>query len=368
MINVTSLSFDKEVEDSVLGVIRSGNIAQGPKVREFEEKFAQLSNTKHAVALNNGTTSLIASLQVLGIGLGDEVITSPFTFIATINAILSTGATAILADINLEDFNIDVESIKSLITPRTKAIMPVHLYGQMANMIEIEKIAIEHNLFIVEDSAQSHGASIEGRMAGSFGLGSFSFYATKNLTTGEGGIITTNDDSIAEELRILRNQGMRSKYEYVMQGNNYRMTDLQAALVIPQLNKYETVIQKRSFNASYLNNALSDCDSLVTPSQLPGRKHVWHQFTIALEENLNRQTFVENMAGQGINVGIYYPALVCDYQLYSNHPLVKQGNMSNARSLAKRVVSLPIHEKLTESELLEIAKATKYSEENSNEN
>jgi len=361
MISVTSLSFDRRVEKSVLDVIRSGNIAQGKKVEEFENLFCLISGTKHAVAVNNGTTSLIASLQVLNLGKGDEVITSPFTFIATLNAILSTGATAVMADIKQEDFNLDPMSVESLVTSRTRAIIPVHLYGQMADMIEIEKIALKNNLHIIEDSAQSHGASISGRPAGSFGLGSFSFYATKNLTTGEGGVITTNDGDLADALRILRNQGMRNKYEYVMEGNNYRLTDLQAALVIPQLKSYDSVVQKRKKNAATLSEKLQDIELITLPKELDNRSHVWHQYTILLDHNVRRDEFVKSMAANDVGVGVYYPSLVSDYELYRNHDRVVSNDVNVARDIASRVVSLPVHTKLKKKDFIQIANATRAS-------
>lgn len=357
MISVTSLKFDSEVEESVLEVLRSGNIAQGPKVRQFEELFAEIAGTKHAVAVNNGTTSLIASMQILDLGPGDEVITSPFTFIATLNAILSTGATAVMADIRSEDFNIDPSAIENLITPQTKAIVPIHLYGQVADMNAIMALAKKHDLRVIEDSAQSHGATIDGKPAGSFDLASFSFYATKNLTTGEGGIITTNSDEDAEKLQILRNQGMRAKYEYVMAGNNYRLTDLQAALVIPQLKTYSDVVSQRKRNASRLSEILHGAPGITVPSELPGRSHVWHQYTILLPDGKNRDEFVAHMHGEGVVAGVYYPKLVCDYDLYRNHARVVAGAVENARDIATRVVSLPVHDKLSESEVDTVANA-----------
>lgn len=357
MINVTALKFDPEVEESVLSVIRSGNVAQGPKVKEFEELFAEIAGTKHAVAVNNGTTSLIAAMQILNLGPGDEVITSPFTFIATLNAILSTGATAVMADIRAEDFNIDPNSIEQLITANTKALVPVHLYGQVAEMNAIMALAEKHNLRVIEDSAQSHGASINGKPAGSFDLASFSFYATKNLTTGEGGIVTTNSDKEAEKLRVLRNQGMRAKYEYVMAGNNYRLTDLQAALVIPQIKNYASVVAKRKQNAAQLSEILAVADQLTLPVELPGRSHVWHQYTIMLPAGSNREEFVHNMQREEVGVGIYYPQLVCDYDLYRHHNRVSATSVEQARDVADRVVSLPVHDKLSASDIEQVGNA-----------
>lgn len=270
MIPITTVRLGPEVEESVLRVIRSGSIAQGPVVAEFESRFAALVGAKHAVAVNNGTTALVAAIQSLQLQPGDEVITSPFTFIATLNAILEAGATVRFGDIRTEDFGLDPESVRSQITDRTRVIMPVHLYGQSADIGALAQIAAEHDLALVEDAAQAHGATFEGRGVGTFGIGCFSFYATKNLTTGEGGVVTTNDDEVAERLRIMRNQGMRARYEYVMAGHNYRLTDLQAAVVLPQLDAYDSLLAARRANASGLIERLSDVPGLILPAQLPG--------------------------------------------------------------------------------------------------
>ena len=231
VIPITVVRLGDEVEDLVLGVLRSGMIAQGPLVQRLEDEFAAMIGVEHVVAVNNGTTALIAALNVLDLQPGDEVVTSPFTFVATLNAIIEAGATARFADIGDGDFNMAPEATEAAITDRTKVLMPVHLYGQCADMDRLAPLADRNGLVVVEDAAQAHGAAIGDRVAGSWGIGCFSLYATKNLTTGEGGLISTGDASLADRLRVLRNQGMRQRYVYEMAGNNYRMTDLQAALV-----------------------------------------------------------------------------------------------------------------------------------------
>lgn len=356
MIPITAVSFGPEEEQRVLAVIRSGMIAQGPVVAEFEQRFAEIAGTKHAIAVNNGTTSLIAALQVLDLQPGDEVITSPFTFVATLNAILEAGATAVFADVREEDFNIDPDRVAELITDRTRAIMPVHLYGQMADMDPIVELAEKHGLAIIEDSAQSHGASYKGRPAGSYGLGSFSFYATKNLTTGEGGMITTNSDELADKLRVLRNQGMRARYQYEMAGNNYRLTDLQAALVIPQLDRYEQTVAQRQQNAAKLNAGLLDVPGLFVPEQLDGRRHVWHQYTVRLSDEaaLTRDELVASLGERGIGCGIYYPKVVFDYDAYRAHDLVRISDVPVAERVAAQSVSLPVHVHLSDDDIATI--------------
>lgn len=353
MIPITVVEFGEDEEREVLEVLRSGNVAQGPKVKEFEDRFAKLIGVEHAVAVNNGTTSLVASLQVLDLEPGDEVLTSPFTFVATLNAILEAGATATFADISLDDFNVTAESLESALTERTRTVMPVHLYGQIADMDGISALATSRGLSIVEDAAQAHGSRQNGKAAGTFGLGSFSFYATKNLTTGEGGMITTNDSVLADRLRVLRNQGMRARYQYEVAGHNYRMTDLQAALGIPQLARYDQIVEARQSNAAYLADGLSDVAGVIVPRALEGRSHVWHQFTIRVTEDaaVSRDEFVARLGELGIGAGIYYPKLVFDYDTYRSRPDVIIDEYPNAATVVRQVVSLPVHPKLSRDDL-----------------
>ena len=358
-IPISTVQLGPDVADRVLDVIRSGVIAQGPVVAEFETAFARLCEVDHAIAVNNGTTALVASLQVLDLEPGDEVVTSPFTFAATLNAILEAGATVRFADIREEDFNVDPASIAERITDRTRVVMPVHLYGQAADMSPIAELASARELFIVEDAAQAHGARYGDTPVGGHGLGCFSFYATKNLTTGEGGMITTNDSALAERLRILRNQGMRARYEYVMAGHNYRLTDIQAALVLPQLAAYDQQLEARRRNARGLIDRLGGIDGLVLPSELPGRSHVWHQFTVLLPAGVDRDLFVAALAARGVGAGIYYPRLVHDYDVYRSHPNVRIEQTPVAAAVAARCVSLPVHPAVSEADLDVIAAAVR---------
>lgn len=359
MIPISTVVFGPDVEERVLQVVRSGIVAQGPVVAEFEQTFAELLGVRHAVAVNNGTTALVAAIQALDLQPGDEVITTPFTFIATLNAILEAGATVRFGDIRAEDFCLDPESVRAQITDRTRVIMPVHLYGQSADMAPLVRLAQEHGLSIVEDAAQAHGATYQGTAVGNFGIGCFSFYATKNLTTGEGGIITTNDDAIAEKLRIMRNQGMRARYEYVMAGHNYRMTDLQAALVLPALATYDDQLAKRRAHAAGLTERLSGIDGLVLPSQLDGRGHVWHQYTVILPVGTDRQAFVDDLAASGVGSGMYYPKPVYDYDTYRDRPDVIRSATPIADDIAARCVSLPVHQHLKDGDLDTIAEAVR---------
>lgn len=348
MIPISSVRLDAEVERLVIEVIRSGMIAQGPMVERFEREFAELIGVRHAIAVNNGTTALVAALQALDLKPGDEVVTSPFTFVATLNAILEAGATARFADIREDDFNVDPDAVEAAVGERTAALIPVHLYGQCADMPRIAATAARHDLALVEDAAQAHGATIGGKSAGTFGVGCFSFYGTKNLTTGEGGIITTGDDAIADKLRVMRNQGMRRRYEYEMAGHNYRLTDLQAALAIPQLAHYADNVARRRANAAALNAGLADVAGLRVPRPLEGNEHVWHQYTVLLTDAspVSREEFMTQLTELGIGNGIYYPRLVFDYDCYRAHPQVVIEPMPVAASVVERCVSLPVHQYL----------------------
>lgn len=356
MIPITRVQFGPEEERLVLEVLRSGSIAQGPKVKELEDEFGAMFGLGNVVAVNNGTTALVAALQVLDLEPGDEVVTSPFTFVATLNAILEAGATAVFADIREDDFNIDPASAADRVTDRTRVLMPVHLYGQTADMDPLLELAGDRGLALVEDSAQAHGASYRGRYAGSFGIGCFSLYATKNLTTGEGGFITTSDDGVADRLRVLRNQGMRARYMYEVAGHNYRLTDLQAAVGIPQLQRYAATVEARRRNAERLTEGLDGVPGVIVPRQLEGREHVWHQFTLRItaEARVGRDEFVERLAEHGVGSGVYYPRLVTDYDVYRQHPRVVPSEVPVAERIAREAVSIPVHHHLDEAEVAHI--------------
>lgn len=358
MIPITTVRFGTDEEELVLEVLRSGQLAQGAYVERFEREFAELHEVKHAVAVNNGTTALVVAMEALGIGLGDEVITSPFTFVATLNAILEAGATARFADIG-EDFNVSPEGLAGLVGKKTKALAPVHLYGYMADMNPIVELASRSGLKIIEDAAQAVAAQYHGARAGSFGVGCFSLYATKNLNTGEGGVVTTNDDAIADRLRLLRNQGMRQRYQYEVAGHNYRLTNLAAAVGLPQLAKIEETTRIRQRNAALLRSGLEGISGLVLPPEpAPGRTHVYHQFTVRItsEARHSRDEVIDLLTARGIGCGVYYPKVVYDYDCYRNDPRVIQDSVPNAFALAREVLSLPVHPYLSSEDLSEIVR------------
>lgn len=347
---------EEEIEN-VVEVLKSGMIAQGPKVAEFEEKFAQWVGAKYGIATNSGTAALHVALLACGIGPGDEVITTPFTFIASGNAIVYTGATPIFADIDLETYDIDPDTIEDLITDKTKAILPVQLYGQSADMDKIREIAKKHDLLVIEDAAQAHGAMFNDEKVGSMGdMACFSFYPTKNMTTSEGGMITTNDKELAEKARIFRAHGSSIKYQHDAIGYNFRSSDIAAAIGLAQLKKIDEFNEKRIANAAYLNEGLKDVDGVVTPASPENRKHVYHQYTIRVTKG-DRDEWVDILTEKGIGTGIHYPI-----PLY-NQPIYKElgftGSSPNAELAADTVISLPVHPSLTEEDLDLVIEAVK---------
>ena len=342
---------DEEVEE-VTKVLRSGFIAQGPKVAEFEEKFADYIGTEHAIATSSGTTALHLSLLAGGIGPGDEVITTPFTFAATGNSILYVGAKPVFVDINKETYNIDHKMVKNAVTDKTKAVMPVHLYGQPADMDPINNIADDHGLLVIEDAAQAHGADYNGKKAGSLGdMGCFSFYPTKNMTTSEGGIITTDNDEMAEKARILRAHGESERYTHVVLGYNFRMTDIAAAIGIAQLKKLETFNEKRIENSNYLTKRIDKIKGIKTPFVSDNVKHVFHQYTIRVEKT-KRDELMEFLRSNNIGTGIHYPKPIYQQKLYQE--LGFTASCPEAEIASYEVLSIPVHPSLGRNDLEEI--------------
>jgi perosamine synthetase len=353
-ISISEVRMGEAEERLVLEVLRSGHLVQGPMVERLEAAFAERCSVRHAIAVSSGTTALVAALEALGIGDGDEVITTPFTFVATLNAILEVGATARFADIDPDDFTLSPGELMRRMTDRTRAVIPVHLYGQPAAMDEIPSTVARHGALLVEDGAQAHGASFGGRTVGSFGVGCFSFYATKNVAAGEGGIITTDDADIADKLRVLRNQGMRGPYEYEVVGHNYRLTDIQAAVALPQLEHLDDLNARRVQNATRLSAGMSDVDGLVLPTVKPNRTHVFHQYTVRVtaEAALDRDQLAAGLKARGIATGVYYPRVVYDAESYRGHPRVGADEpMPVAEQTAREVLSLPVHPSLSDTDL-----------------
>jgi dTDP-4-amino-4,6-dideoxygalactose transaminase len=356
MIRMSEPTFGPEVEELVLSVLRSGQIAQGPMVARFEQLCADMSGSTYAVAVSNGTVALEAALEALGIGPGDEVITSPLTFAATVNAVVRTGAVVRFADVGA-DYTLDPDAAGSLVTERTTALLPVHLYGLPVDMPALMAVADRHGLAVIEDAAQAHGAAVAGRPVGGFGIGCFSFYATKNVTSGEGGVITTSDEGLVHKLRLLRNQGMVERYRYEVVGRNLRLTDLQAAVAIPQLERLAGLNKARDTNARHLTDLLESADGLSVPIVPHGRTHVWHQYTVLLPPDLDRDRAVLRLREHGVEAGVYYPRLAWDYPVYRQHPGIVTDPTPRAEAIVRRCISLPVHPRLSEDKIELVAAA-----------
>jgi perosamine synthetase len=352
MINIAKPQIGRDEKEAVMEVLKSGIIAQGPRVKAFEEAFAQLCGVKHAIATTSGTTALHTALLAHKIGAGDEVITSAFTFIASANSILFTGARPVFVDIEANTFNLDPNQIEAAITPRTRAIMPVHLFGLACNMDAIMEIAARHNLVVIEDACQSHGAAFNGRKTGSFGTGAFSFYPTKNMTSGEGGMLTTNDDAIAESCQVIRNHGMRRRYYHDELGYNYRMSDLHAAIGLVQVGKLNKFNQQRQQNASFLNANLK---GVKTPFVPEGYEHVYHQYTIRVAAD-RRDALIEFLKEREVGSMVYYPVPIHKQSFYIEE-LGYDVSLPETEKAAAEVISLPIHPALTTANLQTIVAA-----------
>lgn len=361
MINIAAPEIGEEEIRAVNEVLESGMLAQGPRVAQLEENFAKYCGVKHAIAVNSGTAAIHAALHALGVHEGDEVITVPFSFIATINPILMVGANPVLVDIDPDTFCMDPSKVERAITPKTKAIIPVHLYGQAANYDEIAKIAKKHGLKIIEDACQAIGADYKNKKAGSLGdLGCFSLYATKNIMSGEGGMVTTDNDDYALAVRQFRQHGMSGPYVYEGLGYNYRITDLQAAIANEQLKKVEKFTQARQNTAAAFTKALNNVKGLVLPVLAPERTHVYHQFTVRLtsEFPMSRDEFVSFLRERGVGAGVYYPKslhLIPHIAKFG----YKEGDFPESEKASNEVVSLPVHPQVSDEDASHIINVIK---------
>jgi perosamine synthetase len=345
MIPIARPDFGPEETAAVAEVLASGMVAQGRRVAELEQDWAEFVGVKHAIAMSNGTVSLMSIFAGIGLEPGDEVITVSHTFAATANAILFTGATPVFVDIEPDTYLIDAKTIEAAITPRTRAICPVHLFGLVADMDMISAIADRHGLVVVEDACQAHGALFRGRPAGSFGHGAFSLYATKNMTTAEGGFVTTNDDKLADWLRLYRNQGMRARYQFEMLGYNFRMTDIAAAIGLAQFDKLERNTARRRVIAARYDEGLAGL-----PVRLPitpdGRTHVFHQYTVHVGPA--RDAVLEELRANGIGADVYYPLPVHRQEYIMERGLHAELPVTDAA--AANTIALPMFPGLTEAE------------------
>ncbi|EKD28086.1 MAG: hypothetical protein ACD_79C00436G0002 [uncultured bacterium] len=355
MIPISKPIIESEEIEAVNAVLVSGMLAQGPLVRQFEEEFANYCNVKYAVALNSGTAAIHAGLYALGLKEGDEVITSPFTFVASANPVLMLGGKVIFADISEDDFNIDPKEIEKKISTKTRCILPIDLYGQIYKSGEVKMIADTHGLSILEDACQAVGAEQNGKKAGVCAdIGAFSLYSTKNIMCGEGGVLITNNEEYSELAKRFRHHGQseQTRYEYLDVGYNYRMMDLQAAIAIAQLKKVDIFNEKRRLHARQLSHGLEGIRGLILPSIAEGNKHVFHQYTIRITDEFrtDRGQFINYLKEKGIGCGIYYPKPL------HMHPHFKkmgynEGDFPIAEKMSTQVLSLPVHPSLTEEEI-----------------
>jgi perosamine synthetase len=350
MIPIARPTMGEEEKQLVWSALESGALAQGARVHELEERFAEFIGVPHAVATSSGTTALHLALLGYGVGAGDEVITVPFTFIASATSILYTGARPVFVDVRPDDFCMDPALIEAAISPRTKAIMPVSLYGQPADMPAITAIAERHGLAVVEDAAQSHGAAIGERKSGTWGAGVFSFYPTKNMTTGEGGMITTADDELAGRVRLMREHGMKVRYHHDVLGYNFRMSDIHASIGLAQLPKLPAYNARRRQIAARYD---AELQGVITPAVRAGVTHVYHQYTIRVNR---RDEFVEQLRERGVGSGVYYPIPV-DRQ----KPLVALGygdqRFPVTELLTEQVLSIPVHPALSDEDVTTVIAA-----------
>lgn len=346
-----------EEREAVDRVLRSGMIAQGPEVATFESEFADhFAGGRPTVAVNSGTSGQHLGLLAAGVGPGDEVIVPSFTFAATGNSVALTGATPVFADIEPEFFTLDPASVRAAITPRTKGIMPVHLYGHPYLVDEIEAIASEHGLAIYEDAAQAHGASWNGRNVGTLGdFAMFSLYPTKNMTSGEGGMVTCASEEIARKVRLLRNQGMERQYENEVVGFNARMTDIHAAIGRVQLTKVDGWTAQRKANASVLNAGLAALTGIHTPRVAEGAVHVYHQYTIRVDAAERNRIQTALKEEHGVGSGVYYP--IPNHRLPSLAPFAPGLELPETERAAAEVLSLPVHPSLSTGDLERIVGA-----------
>ncbi len=353
---------DPEVGDSeregVLDVLDDGQLADGPVVREFEDEFASFCSADHAVATTNGTTALHAAFEALGIGEGDTVVTTPFSFVASANAIRHAGAEPVFADVKPDTLTLDPDSVADAVARRddVAAILAVHLYGTPAEMRQLQDIAADHALALVEDAAQAHGAEYRGERVGTLGdVACFSFYPTKNMMSGEGGMVTTEHDGVAERVRQFCDHGRTSGYEHERVGHNFRMTSLCAAIGRAQLAKLPEYNRARRENAAYLAERLADT-SVEVVHEPDHVRSVYHQFTVTSDD---RDALRDHLAERGVDTGIYYPVPIHEQEAYAD----VEADLPVAERAAERVLSLPVHPNLSPKDLDAIADAVASFEE-----
>ncbi len=357
LIRINQPIIGKEEIDAATEVLKSGILTEksgmGPRVLEFEKDFARYVGAKHAVAMSSGTASLHAALLISGVKQGDEVIVPSFTFHSTAEVVLLAGAEPIFADIDPDTYTMTTDTVESVMTRNTKVIMPVHLYGLPVDLDPLKKLARERGVTLIEDAAQAHGAEYDGAKIGSIGdLTCFSFYAGKNMTTGEGGMVTTNDDDYSEKLRMVRTHGEQRPYWPTTIGNNYRMSELLAAIGLVQLRKLPSFLERRRKNAEFLGEKLGVLGKVIPPKEPKGRKHAWYLFTLRLRgaNAGKRNKVIEKLRSKNIEAVVYYEAPLHMLPLYRERSTTRRP-LPETEKACRQVFSLPVHPRIGEPEL-----------------
>lgn len=366
-ISINQPFFGSEELELIRKVLESGLVSSaasdGQYVTRFEDSFSKFISSRHAIAVSNGTAALHAALVAAEISEGDEVIIPAFTFVSAAEAVLLAGARPILADINPQTYAIWTDSLEESITRRTKAVIVTHLYGLPADLDPIKELAEKRGLVLVEDAAQSLGADYHGRHVGSIGdMACFSFYATKNITTGEGGMVTTNDEEYAERLRLFRCHGESKRYQPSCLGTNYRLSEIQAALGVAQLAKISRLLARRRKNASILTNELAGASEIQLPIEPEGSTHSWNLYTIRVKaggrHSTRRDKIVKYLRSKGIQAGVYYPLPINLMPYYREMLRIPSGSFPNSELSSRTVLSLPVHPRLDDRGMAFVADTT----------
>lgn len=361
-ISINMPQIDEQEIKIVTEVLKSGiltsRLGEGPMATKFESAFAKFAKVKHAIAVNNGTAALHMALLAAETTSDNEVIVPSFTFVATAEAVALIGAKPVFVDIDPNTYNISPEKAEEAITSKTKAIIPVDLYGLSADMEAVSKIAKKHDLAIIEDSAQAHGALYKGKPPGAFAdMACWSFYASKNMTTGEGGMVTTNSNEFAEKLRSIRMHGEKESYVSSMLGHNYRMPEIEAAIGYVQLQKLPKFLEKRRRNAELLTERLREAKDLQLPAEPPGYKHSWYLYTVRLRsaDATARNKILEELRKRGIGAAMYYGTPI---HLMPYYRKFGKRRLPETEKAAQQVFSLPVHPGVTSSQIEHIAALT----------
>lgn len=364
-INLSGPDISQAEIDAVVEVLKSGRLSLGPKIEEFEEKLAAYVGTKHGIAVSSGTCGLHLLVRALGIGRDDEVISTPFSFIASTNCVMFEGAKPVLVDIDPNTWNIDETLIEAAITPKTRALIPVDAFGEVASMIKIEDIAKRHNLKVIEDSCEALGAKFQNRMAGAFGdAGVFGFYPNKQITTGEGGMITTDDDDVARLCRSMRNQGRDTGMGWLSHerlGYNYRMSDIQAAIGVEQIGRVDEILGKRTQVANWYRERLKDESRIEWQHNDPACTRSWFVFVIKLADEYSEQQrndLIVNLRERGIGCSNYFAPIHLQ-PFYMEQFGYKEGDFPICERVAARTIALPFHNGLTTADVDEVCTTLK---------